>query len=51
MKLAESLYDKETVVAEMEKLVGSIDFMHCVNDASLMQKLRDRLDDMILAKL
>ena len=51
MKLAESLYDKETVVAEMEKLVGSIDFMHCVNDASLMQKLRDRLDDIILAKL
>ena len=51
MALAASFYGHAAVVAEIEKIVGEIDFAHCVNDANVMQNMRDRLDEMIVAKL
>lgn len=51
MSLAASYYGHDAVVAEVEKLTGNIDFMHCVNDAAVMQSVRDHLDEMIAAKI
>ena len=50
-RLCESFYDKEFVVAEIEKIIGKIDFFNCVNDVEIMQKIRDRIDDLIIEKL
>ena len=50
MKLAEECCGKETVVAEMEKITGKIDFAHSVNDVATMQRLRDRMIDLVCGK-
>ncbi len=51
LKLCESYYDKDFVVSEIEKIIGKIDFFNCVNDVATMQKVRDRIDDLIIAKV
>lgn len=51
MKLCESFYGKKKVVEEIEKICGEIYFDHCVDDVATMQRIRDRLDDMIMKKL
>ena len=51
MKLAESYYGKEAVVAAIESVMGELNFMTCANDSATMQKVRDAIDDMIIAKL
>lgn len=51
LKLCESYYDKDFVVSELEKIIGEIDFFNCVDDVATMQKVRDRIDDLIIAKL
>ena len=50
-KLCESYYEKERVVSEIEKITGNLDFEKCVNDVETMQKIRDRMDDMIISKI
>lgn len=47
-RLCESFYGKERVVEEIERITGEIDFFRCVNDVATMQRLRDRMDDLIL---
>lgn len=47
-KLCESYYGKERVVSEIENIIGKINFFNCVNDVSTMQKIRDRIDDLIV---
>ena len=32
-------------------LTGTVEFDHCVEDAATMQRLRDRLDDLIVAAM
>ncbi len=48
MKLCESYYGKDRVVQEIEAIVGTVEFDHCVEDAATMQRVRDRLDDLIV---
>ncbi len=48
MKLCESYYGKERVVQEIEAITGTVSFDHCVEDAATMQRVRDRLDDLIV---
>ncbi len=48
MKLCESYYGKERVVAEIEAIAGTVVFEKCVEDSVTMQRVRDRLDDLIL---
>lgn len=48
LRLCEKYYGKETVIAEMEKIMGKIAFDKCVDDTATMTALRDRLDDMII---
>ncbi|MBO7208475.1 MAG: DUF4091 domain-containing protein [Clostridia bacterium] len=48
LKLCESYYGKEKVVEEIENIIGEITFLNNVNDVRTMQKIRDRIDDMIL---
>ncbi len=50
-KLCESFYGKERVVSEIEKIIGNLNFENCVNDVETMQKIRDRIDDLIIAKV
>lgn len=50
-KLCESFYGKDFVVEQIEDIIGTIDFYNCVNDVETMQKVRDRIDDLIAAKL
>ena len=38
-------------ICEIEKIIGKIDFFNCVNDVEIMQKIRDRIDDLIIEKL
>ena len=52
LKLCESLYSKEEVVAAIEKAYGNtIVFEKCANDTATMEKVRDAVDKMIMAKL
>ena len=52
LKLCESLYSKEEVVAAIEKAYGGeIVFEKCANSTAVMQKVRDAVDQMIMAKL
>ena len=52
LKLCESLYSKEEVVAAIEKAyVDEIVFKKCANDTATMQRIRDIVDNMIMAKL
>lgn len=48
MKLCESYYGKERVVQEIEAIAGTVEFDHCVEDSATMQRIRDRLDDLIV---
>ncbi len=48
LKLLEKYYSKDEIVAEMEKVIGEITFENCVNDSTLMQKLRDTLTEMVM---
>ncbi len=47
MKLAESYYGKEAVVAEMEKIFGEIRFDRCAKSADEVLAVRAKIDDMI----
>jgi len=51
MKLAERYYGKDAVVKAIEAICGTVTYLRCVDDTKTMQAIRDRLDDMILAKL
>ncbi|MBO5852385.1 MAG: DUF4091 domain-containing protein [Clostridia bacterium] len=52
MKLCESLYSKQEVVAAIEEAFGGeIVFEKCANDTATMQRVRDAIDNMIIAKL
>ncbi len=52
MKLCESLYSKEEVVAEMEKVLGEeITFWRCALSAKEMENVRDAVNRMIREKL
>ena len=52
MQLAESLYSKEEVVAEIEKAFGKeLTFYTCAKDAETMLRIRERINEMIKAKL
>ena len=48
MKLCETYYGKEKVVEEIEKIFENITFRRCIDDSETMQKIRDRMDDMII---
>ncbi len=49
LQLCEQYYGKDTVVREMEAIMGTITFQNCVDDTATMTALRDRMDDMIQA--
>ena len=49
MKLCESFYGKDKVVAEIEKIYGkTLTFEECADDVKTMQAIRDKMDDMIV---
>ena len=48
MKLCESYFGKEKVVEEIEKIFENVTFRRCIDDVATMQKIRDRMDDMII---
>ncbi len=48
MQLCERYYGKDAVMAEMEKVVGTVSFDTCADDTATMTALRDRLDEMII---
>ena len=51
MKLCESLYSKEDVVAEIEKLLGTtITFNECAKSEATMLAIREKINEMIKAK-
>ena len=47
MKLCESFYGKERVVAEMEGVFGEIRFDRCAKSAEMMLAVRARIDELI----
>ncbi len=47
MKLCESFYGKERVVAEMEAVFGEIRFSRCARSADMMLAVRARIDELI----
>lgn len=51
MKLAESFYGKDVVVAEMEKIFGEIRFDRCAKSADGVLAVRAKIDDMIAKAL
>ncbi len=48
LKLCESYYGKERVVSEIEAIYGEVTFMKCIEDSAQMQKIRDRIIDLIV---
>ncbi len=48
LKLCEKYYSHQVVVNEIEKITGTIEFSHCVEDSSIMHKVRERLNELIL---
>ncbi len=50
LKLCESYYDKDTVVAAIEEVCGEITFRKCVESSDIMLKLRNKIIDMIADK-
>ena len=52
MKLCESLYSKEEVVAEIENILGTtLTFNECAKSEETMFKIRERINEMIKAKI
>ena len=51
MKLCESFYGKERVVAEMEAVFGEIRFDRCARSAEMMLAVRARIDELIALAL
>lgn len=52
MKLCESLYSKDEVVAEIEKIMGeTLAFDVCAKSEKTMLKVRERINEMIKAKI
>jgi hypothetical protein len=52
MKLCESLYSKEEVVSEIEKIMGeTLAFDVCAKSEATMLKVRARINEMIKAKI
>ena len=52
MKLCESLYSKEEVVAEIENILGAtLTFNECAKSEDAMLKIRERINEMIKAKI
>ena len=52
MKLCESFYSKEEVVAEIEKVFGeTLAFNTCAKSEATMLAIRERINEMIKAKI
>ena len=52
MKLCESLYSKEEVVTEIEKILGAtLTFNECAKSEDTMLKIRERINEMIKARV
>ena len=52
LRLCESFYGKDKVVAEIEAVYGkTLTFEECADESALMQKIRDRIDDLIIEAL
>ena len=49
MKLAESYYGKDAVVAALEEILGEIKFSRCATDAATILSMREKINDMITA--
>ena len=49
MKLAESYYGKDAVVAALEEILGEIKFSRCATDAATILSMREKINDMIAA--
>ena len=49
MKLAETYYGKDAVVAALEEILGEIKFSRCATDAKTILSMRERINDMIAA--
>ena len=49
MKLAESYYGKDAVVAALEEILGEIKFSRCATDAVTILSMREKINDMIAA--
>ena len=49
MKLAESYYGKDAVVAALEEILGEIKFSRCATDAATILSMREKINDMIEA--
>ena len=50
-KLCAEFYGKDAVVAEIEKIIGTITFSNCVDDTATMIKIRETIDLMIKEKV
>ena len=52
MQLCESLYSKEAVISAIEEIFGKeIHFDTCVQEVSVMERIRERINEMIRARL
>ena len=52
MQLCESLYSKEEVVSEIERIFGKeLTFYTCARDADTILKIRERINEMIKNKV
>ena len=49
MKLAETYYGKDAVVAALEEILGEIKFSRCATDAKTILSMRERINEMIAA--
>ena len=47
MKLAETYYGKDAVVAALEEILGEIKFSRCATDAKTILSMRERINEMI----
>ena len=48
LNLCEKYYSKDFIIAELEKICGEIDFMHCINDSTMMDAVRNKMDELII---
>ena len=52
MQLCETLYSHDEVVSAMEEIFGAeIHFNACVHEVSMMEAIREKINEMIRAKL
>ena len=52
MQLCEALYSHDDVVAEIEKIFGKeLHFNTCVHEVGMMEEIREKINEMIRAKI